>query len=175
MYFNVMIPLFLDEERSVSLMDKLMPDLMSPFVIGDQSYCFYSNGDLNDPLKTFGLTLKDSQHLLGGICAANRRAIHHAPGKLTSVNLSRNFANSKPVSCLVPRQRGRINSVSVVSLGADIDWGPVGQQRDGFMNIFPLKAQSLRLKCDVQTTDPGLVLSYRWLRNGAYLRNTSKV
>ena len=59
-----------------------MPDLMSPFVIGDQSYCFYSNGDFVDPLKTFGLTLKDSQQLLSGMCVANRRAIHHVPGKL---------------------------------------------------------------------------------------------
>jgi hypothetical protein len=76
---------------------------------------------------------------------------------------------------IVPQQKGWIISVSVISLGADIDWGPVGQQRDGFMNIFPSKAQSLRLKCDAQTTDPGLILNYRWLRNGAYMRNTSKV
>ena len=66
-------------------------------------------------------------------------------------------------------------AAEVISLGADIDWGPVGQDRLGFMNIFPPKHSTLKLKCDVKTTDPDVVAEIRWRRNGGYMGNNSQV
>lgn len=74
-----------------------------------------------------------------------------------------------------PRAKGKIVSVEVISLGADIDWGPVGKDRQGFMNIFPPKHSTLRLKCDARSTDPDLIVDYRWRRNGGYMGNNSQV
>lgn len=72
--------------------------------------------------------------------------------------------------------RGYILSVSAVTEGADIDWGPIGQNRDGFMNIFGPKTKSLKLKCNVETSnDIQHAISIRWLRNGAYIGNSSQV
>ena len=69
-------------------------------------------------------------------------------------------------------QRGKILSVSAVTEGADIDWGPIGQNRDGFMNIFPPKTTSLKLKCDIKTTDDvdQSAITFRWMRSGGYVK-----
>lgn len=71
----------------------------------------------------------------------------------------------------VPAPRGQILSASAVTEGADIDWGPIGQNRDGFMNIFPPKVTSLKLRCDVKTTGDldKSAITIRWMRNGGYV------
>ncbi len=72
---------------------------------------------------------------------------------------------------------GQVLSVSVIAEGTDIDWGPIRQNRDGFVNIFPLQATSLKLKCVVQTTNDAHKSSVRirWIRNNGYLGNFSQV
>jgi len=63
----------------------------------------------------------------------------------------------------------------VISLGAERNWGPIGQEREGYVGVFPSKFKTLRLKCDVKTTNPDLVVNYRWRRNGGYMGNNSEV
>lgn len=67
-----------DEERDLSVIDTFLPDVTSPFVLVDQMYCFHTSGRNmapSDPLKTFGLVLKNSQHLITGMCVTDRRSI----------------------------------------------------------------------------------------------------
>lgn len=61
--------------------------------------------------------------------------------------------------------------------GADIDWGPVGQNRNGFINVSPSKITSLKLKCEVKTTDDAHTpaIKIRWIRNGGYVGNFPQV
>ncbi len=79
--------------------------------------------------------------------------------------------------CLGTTSRGHVLSASVVAEGTDIDWGPIGQNRDGFLNISPFKAASLKLICAVKTTYDAHKSSVRirWIRNNGYLDKFSQV
>lgn len=136
-------------ERDLSFIGNVLPDLTRP--ADGQMYCFETG---RNPLKTF--ELKHSQDLANAICISDVRSLIRQP--------------------TFSPQRGQILSVSAVTEGADIDWGPIGQNRDGFMNIFPPKTTSLKLKCDVRTTSDvdKSVVTIRWLRNGGYARNFSQ-
>ncbi|XP_032782600.2 LOW QUALITY PROTEIN: uncharacterized protein LOC116920568 [Daphnia magna] len=140
------------EERNILILEKFLPDLMAPDLIKNQMYCYHTGGDRIDQLKTSGLSLKDSQQTLGCMCVSNYRSTHE-------------------LRVFTPK--GQILSVSAMTEGADIDWGPVGQNRNGFINVSPSKITSLKLKCEVKTTDDAHTpaIKIRWIRNGGYVGN----
>jgi len=48
--------------------------------VNDQLYCFYASGDLGDPVRVFGLALKDAGLQFGGMCVSSKRTIHQPTG-----------------------------------------------------------------------------------------------
>ena len=68
-----------------------------------------------------------------------------------------------------------IASVKVAVSGADLDWGPIGVERAGFVNVFGRRASSVRLECQANSTSPLRNVRYRWLRDGAYMSHYSQV
>ena len=75
----------------------------------------------------------------------------------------------------IPPPKGRIVSAAVLSEGADIDWGPIGVNRHGSMNVLGARHKSIRFRCDAQTTDQDAILNYNWIRNGGYMGFNSQV
>lgn len=57
----------------------------------------------------------------------------------------------------------------------DIDWGPIGQDRDGFINIPKSKYKSIKFKCDAKSTILPSNENYYWLRNGGYMGVNTQV
>ena len=70
----------------------------------------------------------------------------------------------------------QILSVQVVTYGADIDWGPIGVNRGGYVNILGSRHKSFHLQCQVETDiQSDTHLQFKWLRNGAYMGVNSQV
>ena len=149
--------------------DKLLPDLTSRSIVPDQLYCFYATyGWPDDALgNNFKLALNNADRDSKGICALDRRDLHRLAG------LTRHFnANSKSTNSsfqVPPINQGKVTSASIISLGTDTDWGPIGQDRDGYLNLRSSQHKSLKLRCNVQPIESQEIVNYQWLRNGGYM------
>ena len=68
---------------------------------------------------------------------------------------------------------GRVVSATVESLSSEMNG--IERRRDGFLNIFDFKGNSMKFKCNVETTQSHQGIKIKWMRNGAYIGNFSEV